>query len=505
MNVARFGLATIANGKAPQMTLHSKHQIWLESRGIPAEVAVAAGLHTTSDGKANWLAFPYIDPETGERINCKYRLTAQKSFRMDEGAPLMLWNLRSITEAAGFNPSEPVVITEGEMDALSALAAGFRRVLSVPNGAPQKATEGSIDPDNDQARYAPVWAARRLLERVQTFIIATDNDEPGRILASELVRRLGADRCRFVEYPAGCKDLNDVLVAHGEAGVTRAIHAAKAYPVSGLYKMSDFPEPPQFEPYRIRIPEMFDCWPVLPGTFTVITGWPGRGKTTWMMACLADLMRQGVRICMGSFETAIKPIMVNELRQHLAGTCLKGLTHEKMQQADVMIEERLTIIAQQAVDDATDLDLDYVLELAKIAVLRDGAKVLVLDPWNEMDHKRGTNETETEYVGRAIRALKRFARDYQVAVAVVAHPAKPSFEEAKNPPSLYNIAGSAHWYNKADFGLVIHRKRETNLTTIANVKVRMGLPGSEGVRTLAWDWQRARFDRIAMEAFEEAE
>lgn len=481
------------------MTIHPKHMEWLQARAIDPETAMRAGVFTKADASGNWLAFPYSDPETGEVVNCKYRLTGQKRFRMDEGAPLVLWNLRVLTDAWRFDPSQPVIITEGEMDALSAMTAGWDCVLSVPNGAPAKAEDaGVIDPENDKARYAPIWNARNLLDRVRTFILATDGDEPGRILASELVRRLGPERCRLATYPDGCKDLNDVLLLHGEAGVNRVLNGAKPYPVQGLYRMSDFAEEVQPEPMRVRIPEMWDCWPVVPGRFTVVTGYPGKGKTTWMMACLSDLMLQGVNICVGSFETTVNPIMRDTFRQHLMGCNLKGLTPEKKARADAIIEERLTIIAQQSIDDDSDMDLDAVLELAKIAVLRDGARVVVLDPWNQIEHKRRGNESETEYAGRAIRQMKRFAKNYGVALVVVAHPAKPSFEEAKHPPSLYSIAGSAHWYNAADYGIIIHRKRESNITHVANVKVRMGNPGTEGVRDLAWDWERACFERPAM-------
>jgi twinkle protein len=479
------------------MTIHPKHIEWLLARAIDPEVAMRAGLFTSSDASGNWLAFPYSDPETGEVVNCKYRLTGQKRFRMEEGGQLLLWNLKCLTPQWGFDPSKPVIVTEGEMDALSAMMAGWEQVLSVPNGAPSKAEEpGAIDPENDKARYAPIWHARRLLDTVRTFVIATDADEPGRILAAELVRRLGPERCKLVEYPDGCKDLNDVLLLHQEPGVTRCINAARPYPVQGLYRMDDFPEEVQQEPYRVRIPEMWDCWPVVPGRFTVVTGYPGKGKTTWMMACLADLIMQGVNICLGSFETAIKPTMRDELRQHLAGSNLKNLTPEMRIAADALIADRLTIIAQHSLDDDSDMDLEAVIELAKIAVLRDGARVVVLDPWNQIEHKRRHGESETEYAGRAIRALKRFARNYNVALVVVAHPAKPNFEEAKHPPSLYSIAGSAHWYNAADYGIVIHRKRESNITQVANVKVRMGNPGREGVHELAWDWQRARYSRV---------
>ena len=50
----------------------------------------------------------------------------------------------------------------------------------------------------------------------------------------ELVRALSASRCLFVEYPGGCKDLNDVLLQHGPAGVARVLNEARPYPVRGL-------------------------------------------------------------------------------------------------------------------------------------------------------------------------------------------------------------------------------------------------------------------------------
>lgn len=52
--------------------------------------------------------------------------------------------------------------------------------------------------------------------------------------------------------------------------------------------------------------------------------------------------------------------------------------------------------------------------------------------------------------------VKRWAQRHMVHVWLVAHP--KSFEEWDgSPPSMYDISGSAHWYNKADMGVVVHR------------------------------------------------
>jgi len=64
-------------------------------------------------------------------------------------------------------------------------------------------------------------------------------------------------------------------------------------------------------------------------------------------------------------------------------------------------------------------------------------------------------------------------------------------------PGLYHISGSANWANKADYGLVVHRdNKETNLVTLAVTKVRMGLPGREGIVTLELDHRNMTYARM---------
>jgi twinkle protein len=53
---------------------------------------------------------------------------------------------------------------------------------------------------------------------------------------------------------------------------------------------------------------------------------------------------------------------------------------------------------------------------------------------------------------------------------IVAHPTK-LIDGVE--PSLYDIAGSAQWYNQADWGVVIHRKKPNrNLITVRSAKIR---------------------------------
>lgn len=474
------GCAITAGGGA----LHPKHREWFELRGLDPNLAEKLGIATRREGGANWIAVPYV--ERGRVINHKYRLTSEKRHRMDEGAPLTLWNHDALLEAEG-----PLVVTEGEWDALAAIQSGFRRSVSVPNGAP---SQPNGKPEEEK-RYQFLWRSKDLLDKVREIVIATDGDGPGKILAADLARWLGPERCKFVTYPADCKDLNDVLRLGGTGAVSELLNAAKPYPVKGLYRLEDFPDPPPVTSLPVGIDGLDDHFQLTPGTFAVISGWAGHGKTSLLMRMLSNLMMAGVNIALGSFETIPRPILERRLR-----ACLYACpeSEAKPGPADELLAKRLSVIAHTARDEDTELDLDYIIELAKVAVLRDGVRLLVLDPWNEIEHKRSSDETETEYTGRAIRSLKRFALNYECAVWLVAHPRKPHSDGNPKPPSLYDLAGSAHFANKADYGLVVHREDLSGTTIEARiVKVRMGLPGRPGRVFLDWDASRCTYGLTA--------
>jgi len=111
--------------------ISDEHQRWLEQeRGLDLEIVNQYGVFTdrqSPDGRD--LAFPII--RDGKVINHKYRGPG-KRFRQDKDAERAFYNedcLRDPTLA-----DHPLVITEGEIDALSAIMAGYSRTVSVPDG-----------------------------------------------------------------------------------------------------------------------------------------------------------------------------------------------------------------------------------------------------------------------------------------------------------------------------------------------------------------------------------
>ena len=464
------------------MALHQRHREWIEARGISVDLAEKFGLTTEMRDGKGWLAAPYV--ERGKTVNHKYRLTSEKQHQMDKGGRLVLWNHDCLLEES----DKPVVICEGEWDALVALEVGYRAV-SVPNGA--SGAEGKLD-------Y--LWEARDLLNRVKHFILATDSDEAGLKLRANIVAHLGADRCSFVEYGDGCKDLNEALVAHGPEAVSAILHNAKPFPVKGLYTIDDFPERPEIVAWPTGILPLNDRGEgaalfIVPGTLTVFTGHANMGKSTVMNSIIAQMVANDIPTLVASFETDVKPILRDGIRAALMGISASDTRRADTSRADAMIRENMRIITQ-SVDEREEMGLDAFLDLCRISVQRDGTKFIVLDPWNEIEHKSRHGESETVYIGRALRAIKRFAKVHDVAFWIVAHPTKP-FEGKVRMPRLLDISGSANWANKADFGLSYHRGQDGNEADLCVTKVRMGYPGRRGNVKVAYDFRTSQFGDAA--------
>jgi twinkle protein len=452
---------------------------WIEARGISVELAEKFGLDTVQkDGKA-WLAVPYVERRV--TVNHKYRLVSEKRHQMEKGGRLVLWNHDFLLEET----TKPLVICEGEWDALTAIQAGYRAV-SVPNGA--SGAEGKLE-------Y--LWNARDLLLKVKSFILATDNDEAGLKLRENLVAHLGPERCSFVDYGADCKDLNDTLQIYGKDSVRHVLDSAKPFPVAGLYRLADFPDVPPVTSMPLGIDCMEDKIAVVPGTLTVFTGFANMGKSTVLNTIIGHAIANDVTCCIASFETAPKPILRDGIARAMVGCSAYDFPQHPMRQsAYEQIEKHVRVISN-ALDEELEFDIDAFLDTARVSVLRDGAKIVVLDPWNELEHKRNRDESLTEYVGRAIRRVKSFARRYNVAFWIVAHPTKPQRGQSQMP-SLYDVSDSANWANKADYGLVYHRPDKTvNEASLAVVKVRMGLPGQCGIEAVKFDHRNSRVNGLS--------
>jgi twinkle protein len=146
-------------------------------------------------------------------------------------------------------------------------------------------------------------------------------------------------------------------------------------------------------------------------------------------------------------------------------------------------------------NDDADFNLGWIIDRAIDAVVRYDVRVLLIDPWNEVEHPKCRDESTTEYIARSIRELRKFAREYGVLV-VVAHPTKDVHERGEvRIPTLYDIDGSAAWFNKSDHGLCIHRPNpQQDESSIIIQKVRFTTTGEKGDARLSFDCRTCRYE-----------
>lgn len=437
---------------------------FFEKRGINHETVIRGGIysgrHVTSgngnfevvpDAKGEVIVYPYF--RQGKAVNHKYR-AAQKRFYQQLNGTKVFWNADILDDPSLHDGTHSLVIVEGENDGLAVIEAGYPFVVSVPDGAPpprkDRERDEEIDPEHDD-KYSFIFNDWDVLKRIKCFIIAVDNDDPGHRLADELVRRLGRVRCMFVTYPDGCKDLNEVLMAHGGDAVTATIRDAKPYPVSGLYDLDTLPIEPDLMPLSTGWGRLDDnLKPYFPA-FMVVTGTAGSGKSTWVNQMVAQMsLLHHVRVGIASFEMRINPFVTNTLFAVHKDMKARGGARD-------WVQDSFVFIAPEPGDDNEQFDIDWLIERAEAAVIRYGIRILVIDPWNEIEHALRSRESLTDYTGRAIRALKRFGREFGCLVVVVAHPTKSGADKQPENISLYDISDSAHFANKADIGVVMAR------------------------------------------------
>lgn len=452
--------------------LKPAHLAMLEARGLDGENLARHGVVSCERADGDWVGIPYL--ADGRIVNHKYRTIAgEKRFYQDAGTAKQFWNLDVMRDGA--LAEMPVVITEGELDALIALQCGFARTMSVPDGAPAEA----IGENRDSVKYSFVEDALKMLADVREIVLATDSDVPGVNLMNDLAMRLGKARCKFVRYPKGCKDLNDAFMAYGHRGVTESLNRAEWCKVDGVYRMSELPPVAELPVFRLGMPVLDDHYRIRPTDFCVVTGIPSHGKTSWLNEVAGRMaLRHGWTTAFASFEQHPQRDQRRNLRTYFHGKRVIHQRDEEVAEADDWIDRYFSFMVP---NDTDEVSLPWVMEKAETAIMRHGAKMVIIDPWNEMDHVRGQNETMTEYTGYAIKEFKRFARRFNVHLIVAAHPAKQRREDDGGyaVPNLYDIADSAHWYNKPDVGMVVWRGKGKNLIRIVKSRYhdQIGKPG----------------------------
>ncbi|XP_059451523.1 twinkle homolog protein, chloroplastic/mitochondrial-like isoform X1 [Corylus avellana] len=437
-------------------------------------------------------------------VGCKYR-DVNKKFWQEADTEKIFYGLDDI------QGKSEIIIVEGEMDKLAMEEAGFFNCVSVPDGAPPSVSSKELPPEEKDTKYQYLWNCKEYLQQASRIILATDGDLPGQALAEELARRLGRERCWRVKWPKKnevdhFKDANEVLMNLGADVLKEVIENAELYPIRGLFNFRNYFD--EIDAYYHRthgcefgIPtgwrSLNELYNVVPGELTIVTGVPNSGKSEWIDALLCNLNEStGWKFALCSMENKVRDHARKLLEKHIKkpffnasyGGSAERMTVEDLENGKQWLSDTFYLIRCE--DDSLP-NIKWVLDLARAAVLRHGVRGLVIDPYNEIDHQRSANQTETEYVSQMLTKIKRFAQHHSCHVWFVAHP-RQLHQWVGGPPSMYDISGSAHFINKCDNGIVIHRNRDPEAGPLDRVqvcvrKVRNKVAGTVGDAFLSYN------------------
>lgn len=469
---------------------------WFNKRGISNETI--EGLYITQSNeffpqvseKRNAICFNYY--RHSKLINIKFR-DAQKHFILAKDAELILYNLNSIIG------KEFAIITEGEMDCASFYEVGIKNVVSVPNGANKKSQNLEfLDNCIDD------------LEGIKLFYIASDNDEAGDNLAKELIRRLGAENCKRIDFSVykkiksenpeiKCKDANDVLINHGKEALLKCFRNAKEIPLSGIYNQADDRDAiidlwnngmQKGKGINHRKLNDFITW-ITPAV-AVITGIPSHGKSEFVDEICTQLnVLYNWKIGYYSPENFPIKLHISKLVSKISGKKFSKYTLDEIERDLTMnyIEDNFFLVYPEN----EDYSLNNILEHARLLIKKKGIKVFVIDPYNKIDHQYEKGETETKYISGLLDKLDSFSKAHDILIILVAHPTKMQKNKEGNyeVPTLYDIAGSAHFYNKCFYGLSIYKRIDHIEVWVQKVKFKH--LGSTGMVTFGYHWDSGRY------------
>lgn len=428
---------------------------YLLSRGI-SEGSIKK-YKVTSDERGN-IVFPYYENDELVMLKFrkpeKYKGKGRKSWREEGGKPV-LWGM----DLCDIN--KPLVITEGEPDALACDTAGVENVVSVPSG------------NEDLTWIETCWD---WLQNFSKIILFGDNDEAGQKMIKNIIVRLGEDRCYIAEHEY--KDANELLYRKGAEAVRQAVANAKLPRVEGLLNLADVVpyDVSKVERVRSNIKWLDNAiGGFLMGELSVWTGKRGEGKSTFLGQLLIEAVEQGYNVCAYSGELRADRF------QYWIHLQMAGKNHIKYY-ADPVRERNIAFVDK---DTTTKLKAWYngrfwlydnsytgdnaeakgILKIFEYAVKRYGCRVFLVD--NLMTSRFDIANDQNYYRAQSnfVGELVNFAKTYNVHVHLVAHPKKTK-ENLGND----EISGTGDITNRADNVFAIERDTsDNNLDSILKI------------------------------------
>ena len=399
--------------------------------------------------EVNCIFFPYF--KNCELINTKFR-DARKNFKLISGAELIWFNYDCIQKC--IEQKGELVIVEGEFDALSIIQSGHEFVVSVPNGA-------------NIGKMEYFDSSFELLNKVETFILAVDNDLKGIELKNELIRRLGFEKCKIANFKE-FKDANEYLVNKDAESLLNELKSAKILKAKDVYEVADFEN--ELDAYfenglpqgkTIDIPELDEKIRWLTGHYATVTGSPTSGKSEFIdfVCARLNLLHQW-KIGYYSPESAPLAVHFSKVFSKFSGFKFgKKYNHSESDRYSVQDYINENYFWVNPVD---DIKLDDILAKFEYLVRAKGVKVFVIDPFNRIETDQDYLHDKLLYIKKTLKKIISFVKKNDCLLFLIAHPTKlQKTKEGKFPmASMYDISGSADFFNMTSYGISVRREQD---------------------------------------------
>lgn len=403
----------------------------------------------------NCVVFEYRN-ELGEHLANKYRKT-----KKSEGPKMWFekgTNVNTLFNMDKINISDPLLITEGEFDCLSAIESGFKNAVSIPSG---------VNGTNEW--ITSNWT---FIEQFEEIIIWFDNDEAGIKGAREVFNRLPNSSVKIVRCEVA-NDINELLHKYGKLAVLKQIEKASTPVLEGvatLDMIEDF-DVHEAETLKTGIEYIDDkLVGMVFGSLNVLSGRNGSGKSTILnQIYIAEAIAQGYKTFLFSGE-----LIGGNVKYWLLQTLANEEEFAEYTAKDGHKYKKVTIQAKEKIVndmkdrfflyDSDDYRIESIIEKMTILAKRYGVRVFVIDNLMTIESSlKDKYEAETDVV----KKLKNFAKKYNALVHLVAHPRKSMNDEIEKD----DVAGSANITNLADYVTTISRAKDDVVEYDAILKI----------------------------------
>lgn len=307
--------------------------------------------------------------------------------------------------------SKTLVITEGEIDALSYNEARPNwYAVSVPNGAQgaRRCLEQNLEH----------------LERWQNIILAFDNDEPGKDAALECASLFSPGKAKIANLDPEYKDFNEALVDANPKAIAKAVWNSSTITPDGLVEIDDILEEAK-KPVEWGIQWWDTSLTELTygrrfGEVYVLGAGTGIGKTDFLTQQIAfDIMELGMPV--GCFFLEQKPV---ETAKRIAGKIANrnfhipdsGWTQEELEETLNALKGRVIFY-----DSFGQTEWEGVKKRIRHLRFAKGIKVFYVDHLTAM----ADTAREKESIEQIMKEVAGLCQELGIIIHLVSHLATP--------------------------------------------------------------------------------